>query len=85
MAINKYREALILRLGDRIVIDGINEAEKLILEKECYDVVGAWECLDAEKRIFLYKDNEHFDSKYQIKDGKLCDLGFSKICSKRKK
>lgn len=41
MAINKYREALILRLGDRIVIDGINEAKKLILEKECYDVVAA--------------------------------------------
>ena len=108
---------------DRIAFDGINKAEKLILEKGCYDVVGTWEsdpsfiqyqdifkadgtaisthtnvrtqakkkydgiweCLDAEKRIFLYKDNEHFDSKYQIKDGKLCDLGISKICSKRKK
>jgi len=50
--------------------------------KKKYD--GIWECLDAEKRIFLYKDNEHFDSKYQIKDGKLCDLGFSKVCLRKK-
>jgi len=122
LAINKYSEALKLKPGNRIAIDGINKAEKLILEKGCYDVVGTWEsdpsfiqyqdifkadgtaisthtnvrtqakkkydgiweCLDAEKRIFLYKDNEHIDSKYQIKDGKLCDLGISKICSKRK-